>query len=96
MEFAMLWRPSRTWGRVAVILWRGEKAAEASGCGYDKESACLVAFLYPLVKEVGGCGGAGLRTVQDRLSGAGWLLEHTYDGKAEDGYRITRKEAAKA
>lgn len=91
-DFSIEWRKSACWGRVAAITYRGEKAAEASGCGYDKESACLVAFLYPLTKDIGRCGGAGLRTVQDRLKAAGWILTHTFNGKHEDGYRIERAE----
>lgn len=89
-DFRMEWRKSYTWGRVAVILYHGEKAAEASGCGYDKESACLAAFLYPLSDKVGGCGGAGFSTVRDHLATDGWKLEHTYNGKWEDGFRIER------
>lgn len=92
-DFNMEWRKSATWNRVAVILYRGEKAAEASGCGYDKESACLSSFLYPLSDKVGGCHGAGFSSVRDALASAGWTLEHTYNGKYEDGYRITRATA---
>lgn len=43
--FAVEWRKSRTWGRIAVIETNDGKAAEASGCGYNKESAALAQFL---------------------------------------------------
>lgn len=43
--FAIEWRRSRTWGRIAVIETNDGKAAEASGCGYNKESAALAQFL---------------------------------------------------
>lgn len=43
--FAVEWRRSRTWGRIAVIETHEGKAAEASGCGYNKESAALAQFL---------------------------------------------------
>lgn len=97
-EFGMEWRPSRTWGRIAVILWRNEKVSEASGCGYDKESAALANFLRFLATDPAGQAaihaghGAGFCTVQEKLNAAGWILRKTYSGKWEDGFSLERKE----
>lgn len=91
MNFSVEWCKSNTWGRRPRIMHRGEKAAHASGCGYDKLSAVLVEFLRWLVPDgLPGCSGAGVRTVQNRLKEAGWLLEHLYDGQREDGFRISK------
>ena len=91
-QFAVTWSKSRTWGLCPRIEYRGEKAAHASGCGYDKLSAVLAMFLMWLddreAGSVGGCGGAGVREVQTRLAAIGWKLTHSYDGKAEDGFEI--------
>lgn len=91
-EFAVVWKKSALYGRCPSIAWRGEKAAYASGCGYDKLSAVLCEFLRTLVAEgaLRGCSGAGLQTVQDRLAGAGWELTRTYDGTAEDGFQLRK------
>ena len=52
MDFGIEWRRSRTWGSVAVILDNhNEKCSEASGCGYDKESACLAGLLVSFVRQ---------------------------------------------
>lgn len=85
------WRKSREYGRCPAVLWNGEKAAHAGGCGYDKESAVLTEFLCWLPGfDCSGCSGAGVRTLTDRLAGAGWQLVHIYNGKAEDEYTISR------
>lgn len=91
-DFSVEWVKSNIWGRCPRIMHRGEKAAHASGCGYDKLSAVLVEYLTWLVPggTLRGCSGVGVRTVQDRLKEAGWLLEHLYDGRWEDGFRISR------
>lgn len=89
----MMWKKSATWGRCPSIAYRGEKAAHASGCGYDKESACLCEFLSSLAPDGIHASGAGFRTVVDKLAMAGWLLEKTYSGATEDGYRLSRKPA---
>ena len=93
-DFQVIWKKSRTWGNCPSIYYHGEKAAYASGCGYDKLSAVLSDFLAPLVApERLYCHGAGLSSVQQRLDELGWTLENTYDGKSEDGFRVTRKES---
>ena len=96
-DFQVIWKKSCTWGWCPSIYYRGKKAAYASGCGYDKLSAVLCDFLAPLIPEDSdfrGLGsGAGLSTVQSRLDELGWTLEHVYDGRNEDGFRITRKVA---
>lgn len=90
-DFGMEWRKSKTWGRIAVISnSSGEKCAEASGCGYDKESACLACFLVFLCPSTAGTGGAGFNAVQAACKKDGWKLEKTASGKTFDGYRITK------
>lgn len=91
-DFSVEWVKSSTWGFCPRVVWRGEKVAHASGCGYDKLSAVLAEFLTWLVADSAtdlghGC---GLGTVQDRLAKCGWRLEHTYNGAREDGFRLTR------
>lgn len=90
MDFAVYWAKSNVWGRCPRIEWRGKKAAHASGCGYDKLSAVLVDFLYPLVPELAGCSGAGVSRVIQRMAEHGWILEHAYEGRTEDGFTITK------
>lgn len=94
MDFAVYWAKSNVWGLRPRIEWHGKKAARASGCGYDKLSAVLVDFLHPLVPEVAGCSGAGVGSVIQRMAEHGWKLEHVYEGKTEDGFRIARIEKA--
>lgn len=91
-EFSVEWNRSAMWGLCPRIDWRGERAAYASGCGYDKLSAVLCEFLYTLDPDGGlrGCGGAGLSTVQDRLETVGWVLIQTFNGRTEDGFRLRR------
>jgi len=94
-SFTVEWRKSRTWGNIAVIETGRGKAAEASGCGYDKLSACVVEYLRQLpdpaaVQAIRGCSGAGIRSVIDRLAEVGWNLEHVHNGRAEDGFRLSR------
>lgn len=85
--------PSRTWGFVARIKWRGEVCARASGCGYDKHGACLADFLRP-VCGVSVNGAAGVRVVALACAEAGWILEHTYSGHREHGYTLVRSGGA--
>ena len=92
LDFSVIWKRSATWGRTAGIYWHGSKAAYASGCGYDKLSAVVAEFLYPLVGRNLGMG-CGIPTVQERLAKHGWKLEYVYDGEWEDGFRI-RKETS--
>jgi len=89
-SFAVIWAKSSTWGLCPRIEWRGEKAAHASGCGYDKLSAVVAEYLSPLVPEVGFRGGAGINSVIDCMKEYGWELKHTYDGKTEDGFELTK------
>ena len=90
-DFGMEWRKSRTWGSIAVVAnAAGEKCSEASGCGYDKKSACLSGFLVFLCLSVKGTGGVGFRAVQTACESDGWKLEKTASGKTFDGYRITK------
>lgn len=90
LDFSVVWKRSSTWGRTASIYWHGSKAAFASGCGYDKLSAVVAAFLYPLVGTGDIGSGAGISTVQQRLAERGWNLEHMYEGQWEDGFRISK------
>lgn len=86
------WNKSRTWGNCPVIYWCGEKAAYASGCGYDKLSSVLADFLRWLAPDtVLRSGGAGVRSVIEELAALGWELVQTYDGRDEDGFEIKRK-----
>ena len=89
--FSVYWTKSRTWGSCPRIEFRGDKAAYAGGCGYDKLSAVIAEFLSPLVPEVGHCSGAGLGSVQACLDKAGWELTQLYDGKTEDGFKLAKK-----
>jgi len=91
MDFGIEWRRSRTWGSVAVILDNhNEKCSEASGCGYDKESACLAGLLVFLCPSAAHTGGVGLRAVITGCEKDGWRLEKTASGKTFDGYRISK------
>lgn len=90
-NFSVEWKKSRTWGRCPRIMHRGKKAAHASGYGYDKLSAVLVGFLGWLVPgHLNRCYGAGVRSVQEKLKEAGWMLEHLYEDNSKDGFRISR------
>ena len=89
--FSMEWRKFATWGMIAVILDNhDEKCAEASGCGYDKESGCLAGFLRFLCPSVAGAGGDGLNAVKEKCENDGWILEKTASGKTFDAYRIDK------
>lgn len=91
-SFTVDWKKSATWGNCPRIDYRGEKAAYASGCGYDKLSAVLVEYLGWLAPEgqrLSGSG-AGVRTVQDNLRVFGWELVHDYDGNREDGFTLKK------
>lgn len=93
-DFGMVWKKSRTWGQCPSITGRGVIIARASGCGYDKESACLVEALQFLAttdderRTVWGASGAGFPSVVKALASIGWGLTQTYSGQAEDGYRV--------
>ena len=89
-KFAILWRRSPTWGYCPTIQYNGEKAAYASGCGYDKASAVLAEFLAPLAPEVSRHAGAGVSSVIDELSKHGWKLVQTYNGSLEDAFEIRK------
>lgn len=90
--FCVVWKKSRTWGNCPSISdLNGEKAAHASGCGYDKLSAVVCEFLAWLSPSgYLKTGGAGIRATIQELAGLGWELEHTYDGNSEDGFTIRR------
>jgi len=87
------WRKSRDYGYCpAVLNYRGEKIAYASGCGYNKLSAVLVealSFLLP-DRALAGCSGAGERSVTDRLADHGWKLERTANGNTFDSFHLSR------
>jgi len=90
-DFGIEWRDSRMWGLIAVITnYRGEKAAEASGCGYDKESQVLANFLEFLCPSVISTGGAGYSAVQRACLKDGWVIERTASGKKFNGFRIEK------
>jgi hypothetical protein len=91
-SFQVFWVTSRTWGNVPHINWHGEKASIASGCGYDKLSTVVAYFLQylPNAPDVTRHAGAGIRSLQDYLLTVGWRLEYTYNGRAEDGFELTK------
>jgi hypothetical protein len=96
-ELIIEWRKSRTWGSCPAALWRGQKLAYASGCGYDKESTVLadtLRFLFesgtPEHSEIWQCGGAGSSRLEIVLKHLGFTLKQTYSGKTEDGWKITK------
>lgn len=93
-SFAVIWSRSNTWGFCPRIDYHGEKAAHASGCGYDKLSAVVSEFLHHLAPSVRGTGGAGIQTVQSRARVDGWELSHDYNGKQEDGFTLRRVDPA--
>jgi hypothetical protein len=93
--FAVDWKKSATWGYTASVNTYHGRAALASGCGYDKLSACVVEYLCEapapeLVEAVRGCGGSGIRNVIDKARAAGWNLEHVHNGNNTDVFRISR------
>lgn len=89
--FEVHWNKSREWGMCPRISWRGDKAAYAGGYGYDKLSTVLAVYLAFLPGvDLANSAGAGLPAVEDALLKAGWILEHYYDGTAEDGFRLSR------
>lgn len=88
------WRKSRVYGYCPCILYHREKAAYASGCGYDKLSAVLAEYLEPLVPGIERCSGAGETSIIEFLAEHGWELKHTYSGNTEDGFTLTRKGTA--
>jgi len=51
-HFVAYWKRSAMWGLSPSIAFYGDKAAHASGCGYDKLSAVVAEFLSPLVPGV--------------------------------------------
>lgn len=92
------WRKSSTWGRIAVIVNHdGEKMAQASGCGYDKLSACLADFLMmaPQVIDaagVAGLGGTGYSNLAAELPSLSDLtIERTGETRTSDTFRISVK-----
>lgn len=93
--FTVEWRKSRTWGSIAVIEADGGKAAEASGCGYDKLSACVVDFLYLMpdpaaAQAIAGASGAGIGTIKRRLAETGWNFEEVAATSGTDTFRLSR------
>lgn len=89
LEFTIQWKKSPTWGNCPRIDWRGEKAAYASGCGYDKESAVIQEFVSSLLPDTAkNFGGAGFNTAMAIMAEHGWNLTRTYTGKTEDGFRL--------
>jgi hypothetical protein len=89
-EFSVKWTPSKTWGNTAAAYHYGEKCSLASGCGYDKQSAAIADFLRFLVPDVWSKGGAGFSSCVRVMKENGWTLECTYNGKTEEGYKLTK------
>jgi hypothetical protein len=91
--FRVTWNRSRTWGRCPRIVYRGEKAAYAGGCGYDKLSAVLVSFLKWLALDGEYLGGSasGVEVVRENLEAFGWDLVHEYNGDSKDGFVLRCK-----
>ena len=92
------WAKSATWGLCPRVLWRGEKAAHASGCGYCKESTVLAEALRFLGATpearmaIRRTGGAGVSSVEDALKAQGWRLTKVASGKMYDAFTVRRIE----
>jgi hypothetical protein len=89
-DFSLKWTPSKTWGSTAGCYHYGEKCSLASGCGYDKQSQVIADFLRFLVPDVWRCGGVGFSACVRAMAAGGWTLECTYNGKSEEGYKLTK------
>jgi hypothetical protein len=96
-RIGMEWVKSRTWGANPRIEWRGAPCTDISGCGYDKESACLAQALRWMgeseeeKRAIHATGGAGFQSVVNALDKVGWALTRTGTGKWFDGFEIRRK-----
>lgn len=89
------WIKSATWGLCPRALWRGEKMAHASGCGYCKHSAVLAQVCQWLVPaesrgNVAALQGSGERSVADAMVAYGWKLEHVASGRTYDAWTVSR------
>jgi len=88
--FAVEWRKSRNWNFIAVICdTNGDKAAMATGCGYDKESQVISEFLLPLCPSVANTGGCGLSSTKAACAKDGWRLKVLSTSKTYDLYEVT-------
>jgi hypothetical protein len=98
IQLGVVFTSSRTWGNIPTVYTIGGiKLASASGCGYDKHSACLAYSLKWLFErgtaehgKISSCAGVGINSLCDALKECGYLLERTYYGKNEIGYNLTR------
>lgn len=90
------WVRSRTWGSTPQIWHGGQMAATASGCGYCKLSFVLAEALRHLGttdedrSRIHGAGGAGVSSVQQALTAAGWSLDRSYENKETDVFTLAR------
>ena len=95
VHFSVRWNKSRPWGNCPAVYWHGERAAYASGCGYEKRSAVLAEFLRFLAPNGLAGGGAGFGSLQEELRGLGYALECSFEGQTEEGYTIGHYFAGK-
>lgn len=85
------------WGANPILRWNGIRAhSPISGCGYDKESACLADVLRwlfdeddPRHNEIWGCGGCGFDSLQTRVADCGFSLVKTASGNMFDAYSLS-------
>ena len=87
LSFGVVFRKS-PYGHSATVQCGDWKLASVGGCGYDKESTVVAKFLSPLIHGLPYATGIGHLT--DFLAERGWILERTYSGLNENGYKITR------
>jgi hypothetical protein len=88
--FRLRWTRGGMYGRQIHAEVGNTTVARTCGCGYDKLSTAIADFLRFLVPNVWQCGGTGYSTVANELERNGWTLERIYNGKDEDGYKISR------
>ena len=73
--FSIEWRPSAMYGNTAVICDSyGDKAAAATGCGYDKESLALADFLQFLCPSAAHKGGFGFSSIEAAVIKDGYTI----------------------
>lgn len=66
--------------------------ANASGCGYCKQSAVLDSVMRFIVPGIRHTGGAGERATIEAAREHGWTLSCDYNGKTEEGWSVKKLE----
>jgi hypothetical protein len=89
-SFTIFWRRSSTWGLCPAALFQGQRMANASGCGYCKQSAVLDSVMRFLCPDIRHTGGAGERATIEAAKACGWMLSCDYNGKTEEGWSVKR------